>query len=136
MRDIKEFEDIINLPHRQSPDRPKMSNYDRAAQFMPFAALKGYDDEIEEAGRLTGERLELDEDTMSALNDTVRRLQERIQERPRIKVTYFKPDARKEGGEYVQYEGELRRILEVERQLVFVGNKVVKIDDIFGIEIN
>ena len=30
-----------------------MSNYDRAAQFAPFAALTGYDDAVKETARLT-----------------------------------------------------------------------------------
>lgn len=38
-KDIHQYDDIINLPHHQSATRPHMSNYDRAAQFSPFAAL-------------------------------------------------------------------------------------------------
>lgn len=43
------YDDIINLPHRISPTRKKMSNHDRAAQFAPYAALAGYGDAINEA---------------------------------------------------------------------------------------
>lgn len=44
------YEDIINLPHHVSDKHPRMSMYQRAAQFAPFAALgkdsvKGKDDE-------------------------------------------------------------------------------------------
>jgi len=41
-----DYEDIINLPHHQSATRPRMSLYDRAAQFAPFSALSGYADII------------------------------------------------------------------------------------------
>ena len=61
MREIDKYNDIINLPHHQSATRPKMSNYDRAAQFSPFAALKGYEDKIDEAARVVDEKIELDE---------------------------------------------------------------------------
>jgi len=40
------YDDIINLPHKQSSKRAHMSMHDRAAQFVPFAALTGYDDEV------------------------------------------------------------------------------------------
>ena len=51
--DEHQYDDIINLPHHQSATRPHMSNYDRAAQFAPFAALTGYDDAVKETARLT-----------------------------------------------------------------------------------
>ena len=41
-----EYSDIIDRPRWESPVHPHMSLYDRAAQFMPFAALTGYDDMI------------------------------------------------------------------------------------------
>ncbi len=44
-----EYEDISGLPHHVSPKRHHMSNHDRAAQFAPFAALTGFEEEIDEA---------------------------------------------------------------------------------------
>ena len=38
-----------------------MDLYDRAAQFSPFAALTGFEDAIEETGRITIERVENEE---------------------------------------------------------------------------
>lgn len=43
------YDDIINLPHHESKNHPRMSLYQRAAQFAPFAALTGYEDAIREA---------------------------------------------------------------------------------------
>lgn len=45
------YEDIVDLPHHVSKTRPQMPMEKRAAQFAPFAALTGYEDAIEEAGR-------------------------------------------------------------------------------------
>jgi len=42
------YDDIINLEHPTSRKHPRMSRLDRAAQFAPFAALKGYEDVIDE----------------------------------------------------------------------------------------
>lgn len=46
-----DYSDIINLPHYVSKKRTQMSIEQRSAQFAPFAALTGYEDEIEEAGK-------------------------------------------------------------------------------------
>ncbi len=48
------YEDIINLPHHQSSRHAHMTPLARAAQFAPFAALTGFDDDIDEK---TGEKL-------------------------------------------------------------------------------
>ena len=50
---MEKYDDIINLPHHVSKKHPQMSLHDRAAQFAPFAALTGYDEEVKEASRIT-----------------------------------------------------------------------------------
>lgn len=57
-----DYDDIIHLPHHQSPTRPHMSMRERAAQFSPFAALTGYEEAIREAERRSqdGEAAEFD----------------------------------------------------------------------------
>lgn len=45
---MRKYGDIINLPHHQSATRKHMTNYERAAQFAPFAALTGHSDAIDE----------------------------------------------------------------------------------------
>ena len=62
------YDEIINLPHHISKTRPQMPMSDRAAQFAPFAALTGYDSAIKETGRLTDERIDLDEEALTALD--------------------------------------------------------------------
>ena len=49
------YDDIIDMAHHVSKDRPHMSQADRAAQFAPFAALTGHG----EAVRATQERVKL-----------------------------------------------------------------------------
>ena len=86
------YDDIINLPHHTSPQRPRMAMIDRAAQFSPFAALTGYDAAVKETARLTEDRVELDEYEKSALNDRRQLVQERLPDTPVIAITYFVPD--------------------------------------------
>lgn len=55
MQYSKEYDDIINLPHHISKKHPQMSIEARSAQFAPFAALVGYEDEIEEVVKMVNE---------------------------------------------------------------------------------
>ncbi|PST49074.1 hypothetical protein COO72_03850 [Bifidobacterium callitrichos] len=43
LTETRRYDDIIALPHHVSRRHPPMSRRNRAAQFMPFAALTGYD---------------------------------------------------------------------------------------------
>ena len=56
---FEKYKDIINLPHYVSKKHPQMSIEDRAAQFGAFAALTGYEDEIEKMAKISIERREL-----------------------------------------------------------------------------
>ena len=53
------YSDIINLPHYVSKVHPQMKIEARAAQFGAFAALNGYEDEIEEMAKISIEKREL-----------------------------------------------------------------------------
>jgi hypothetical protein len=55
------YEDIINLPHHISKTHPRMSMYDRAAQFAPFAALTGHNERIKETEQNSLMRLDAEE---------------------------------------------------------------------------
>ncbi len=128
------YEDILNLPHHVSKTRPQMSMLDRATQFSPFAALTGYDDAIKETGRLTDEKIEMDEDRKAALDMKQAYLIEMIDEQPEISITYFLPDAKKSGGAYVTVTGNLKRFDEYERLLILTDGKKIPMDDIADIE--
>lgn len=128
------YDDIINLPHHVSKKRPRMPRADRAAQFAPFSALVGYGAALVETARLTDRRIELEEDDRAALDRKQQKLMERIGDRPEIAVTWFVPDARKEGGQYITTVGHLKRIDEVRRVMVLVNRTEIPLDDIFDIE--
>ena len=128
------YDDIINLPHHVSRTRPQMPRADRAAQFAPFSALVGYGAALMETARLTDRRIELEEDDRAALDRKQQELLERIGERPEVAVTWFVPDARKEGGQYITTVGRLKRIDEVRRVMVLVDRTEIPLDDVFDIE--
>ena len=101
------YEDIVNLPHHVSGTRPQMAMEKRAAQFAPFAALTGYDDTIDEAGRLTDVFHEPDEDVLLELNRTLRKAEA---DRSEVTIIWFEPDPKKAGGKYVSSDGVIKKI--------------------------
>lgn len=131
--DIRKYNDIIDLPHHTSSKRARMSISDRAAQFSPFSALNGYDAAIQETGRFTEEKIELDESNKSALNEKLRIIKEHLAEQPEITITYFQPDDRKAGGTYVSVTGYVKKINEYERAVVMMDGMHIFIDQIFDI---
>ena len=127
------YDDMLDLPHRTSPRHPRMSLRDRAAQFAPFSALTGYDDVIDETARLTDGRIELSEDARAVLDVKQKMLQRRIAEQPRVMVVYFVSDQRKAGGSYHSFTGNLLRMDELEREMVFVDGTRIKTADVIEI---
>ncbi|MBW3089065.1 hypothetical protein KIH77_10110 [Bifidobacterium sp. 82T24] len=127
------YDDIIELPHHVSYTRPRMSAHNRAAQFMPFAALNGYDAIIMETARQTQRRVELDVDARQSLDERLRRIAGHEQDHPRIAVTFFMPDPRKDGGVYVTVTDELRRIDQAHRLLRLGNGQTVPLGDIIDI---
>ncbi len=132
MKDL--YEDIINLPHHVSKTRPQMSMIDRAAQFSPFAALTGYDAAIKETGRLTDEKIEMDEEALNILNMKFQLLVDRLADEPEITFTYFKPDERKAGGAYIDVTGKVKKVDDFERLIVMQNGTKMPMDDILNIE--
>ena len=131
---MKNYDDIINLPHHISATRPQMPMSDRAAQFASFAALTGYDSAIKETGRLTDERIELDEEALTALDMKYQILMDAFDDAPEVEITYFKPDERKAGGAYVTATGAVKRVDDFERQITMQDGTKIPMDDILSID--
>ena len=151
------YDAIIDCPHYVSQLRPHMSMIDRAAQFSPFDALEGYSDEIVETGRTTDNRVELSEAQMDELNEKISRLNEICTEAvhgrgagietvlPTVTVSYFVPDkeinrhSKKNGGAYVSFTGQVRRVDMTLRKITFQGansnqHRSIAIADIIDIQ--
>ena len=119
-----QYDDIIHLPHHVSKTRPQMSMLDRAAQFSPFAALTGYEDAIQETGRLTDTKVEIGEEVREELDRKQQYLQDIIADRPEITITYFVPS----------HTGSLKRIDYYERVFVLTDGTKIPLDEIADIE--
>lgn len=128
------YDDIIHLPHHVSANRARMSDWDRAAQFSPFAALTGYEEAIVETGRLTDVREEISETRKEELDRVIHGLLEILDTAPRVRLTYFIPDLSKEGGSYVTREHTLRKVDLYRRELWSTDGERIPMDDIWSIE--
>ncbi len=129
------YDDIINLPHHVSKNHPRMSIYDRSAQFAPFAALTGYDDSIKEASREVDEKIILGIDKIDEISNIIIHLNENIQSHPKVKLTYFVIDNKKDGGRYYDLENEIIKINNEDKYLLFQNKKKIKFSQIIDIEI-
>ena len=132
--DLHNYDDIIDLPHHVSPNRRRMSNLERGAQFSPFAALTGYEAAVEEAARSTDGKKELTEEMKAIIDAKIQAISEHPDAEPEVTITYFKPDERKEGGAYVRVTGAVREIDRIGKTIVLTGNTRIPMEQIREIE--
>lgn len=133
---MDKYDDIINLPHYEPKYHSRMSKYKRSAQFAPFAALVGYDEQVKECSRLTDERLEIDDELKEKINYKLNKINELIKNNPVVEITYFIPDVKKDGGKYITEKGNVKRIDYINRFIKFTDNKKIILDDVIDIKIN
>ena len=114
------YGDIIDLPHWDSPTHPRMSLEDRAAQFAPYSAVVGYGDMVKEEARETGTFAEPSEDEALELEQALYILNRKTEkgEKPVCTISYFVPDAKKEGGETITITERVRRIESTRRKII------------------
>lgn len=105
-------------------DRPKMSRQDRAKQFMPFAALRGFAEAIKEAERETVPRAELYEEEAEVLNRKLHRI------RPGQSVTAV---CYRSGG-YITITGEVSRLDPARRELQ-IAEVRIRFDELRELEL-
>lgn len=126
------YEEILNLPHYVSERHRPMNREARAAQFMPFSALTGYEAAVKEAARNTEKRTELDEAEKERLDRTLQELEQQGTEE--VEVVYFLPDARKSGGEYIRARGRIKRFDRLNQMIFLDGGAGIPMEDILRIE--
>ena len=111
-----------------------MSLYNRAAQFAPFAALTGYEEAIIETARLTAPKVDMMEDNQQLLDRKLALLSRSLREQPTVSITYFQPDKKKTGGQYLTVTGVIKTIRDSERVILMADGKCVSIDTIINID--
>ena len=121
-----DYSDIINKSRPDSLRHRKMSNYERAAQFSPFAALTGYEED--DINRLNEQFILM----RTALDKRTKGLSD---EDCSVTVKYFVKDELKEGGHYEEYSGIVRTIDDYDRILIMQDGKTIRVEDILSVKI-
>lgn len=129
----KDFSDIIHMERPQSK-HPKMSIYDRSAQFSPFAALTGHDDAIQETARLTEKRRILDKEQIQTLNNQLNFLISHLSSKFTITITYFQDDKLKDGGKYISQTSFISKIDTYQRYLLLDTEEKIYFKDLYRID--
>lgn len=130
---MNNYDDIINFPHHVSTRHKPMSIYNRSAQFAPFSALTGYGEEIIETARLTDQKIDIDDGLKSILSDKLNKLNENINKKWTVQITHFVPDKKKNGGEYINTSGIIKKIDLFNDVIILFDKTKIAISDIIGI---
>lgn len=99
-----------------------MGRAERAKQFMPFAALKGYYEALRKKEKIVVEKKELAEEYMAELDLELRQ----VKRNDIITVVYFCKN------EYLQVTGKVTKIDKVYRVLKVVNTRIA-FDDLYSI---
>ena len=99
-----------------------MTREDRAKQFMPFAALKGYPEALAKKEKIVVSKAEISEEYAQMLDQKLRS----VAKNDIITVVYFSD------GEYLKKTGMVSRIDETSRIIKIVNTKIL-FDDIYDI---
>ena len=133
---MNNYDDIINMPHHVSKIRKPMSLQNRSAQFAPFSALTGYDEKVREVARETSKKIELDDGIKLMLNEKLCLIKNDIKLRPKVTITYFVRDNKKENrGRYKTITGNVKVVDEVYKRIILVDNTRIFFDNIIDIKI-
>ena len=117
-----------------SVSHPHMPNIERAAQFSPFAALTGFEGAIEETARLTDDQKDISDSEREKLDAALAGLMRNPDTKVDVKITYFVPDARKDGGEYVTERVRIRRVDTNSREIITTDKRRIAIDMILSLD--
>lgn len=104
--------------------RGGMSRQERAKQFMPFAALKGYEDALRRKEKVTVPKAQLCPERQEELDRILRQ----IQRNDMVTAVYFQE------GEYVRLTGMVSRIDGTARILKIVDTKI-DFEDLYEVEV-
>lgn len=127
------YADIVGLQRPVSPQHLPVPEETRAAQFLSFAALNGFEDAVEETGRWTESRIELDENEKTTVDEMLHLLEENRDAHPQAVITFFVPDTRKKGGRYITVTGAFKRMDEAAQCIQLCSGRSIPLADVLEI---
>ena len=100
--------------------KERMEN--RAKQFIPFSALKGYEEALRAKEKIVVEKIELSEEKKEELDFKI----QQIQKNDIVTVVYFSKE------EYIKVEGMVSR-LDMDAKMLKIVNTKIPFDDIYDL---
>ena len=83
--------------------------------------------------KITADKKELDEYLKAEINNKLNILMSDKKMLKDVEISYFVPDSRKEGGEYVSKKGAVTKV-DNNRKIIIVDNESIDIENIIRIE--
>lgn len=129
------YDDIIDVKWPVPSNRDRMTMEDRAKIFLPFAALKGFEDAIEAKQRIVVEKSELSEDAKEFLDQRITKIKELLEAgaQPIITVVHFVKDPGSNEGQYIKTTGVATK-LNWESRWIKIVNKKIDLNEVYSIE--
>lgn len=140
------YKDIIEQHRPISKRHPPMATADRAKQFSPFAALKGYEEALQLKQKRYTRRIELSEDAKSLLDRKLHILNQWLEngQKPIVTIRYFVPKTVSnpgktvnendiELGSYLEISGAVEKINSEMRSIQISGESLC-IDDVVDLQ--
>ena len=115
MRVEHKYDDIIKLEHHVSKIHPRMSLEARSAQFAPFSAVTGYEDEVSEVARVTENQIEVTDEILNDINKKLRYIKQNPSQQ--VSITFF----------------VVKKIDDIKNIIILNDGKVIRMEDIIEI---
>ena len=97
----------------------------RAVQFMPFAALKGYEESIHDASLYKEEKRQLSQEQQAELNEKICGLQKM----DTVKMECF------QDGRYIHVQGNIKKVDCFNLLIYFMDGRKIDIHQIYSIQV-
>lgn len=128
---IDRYKNIINLNRPVSEKHGCMTRLERAKQFAPFAALKGFDRAINYQNRTCIPQAMLSDERMEHIN----RILQMICTGDVVQITYFRHDGAIQGyGTPITISGQILKINSVDR-ILNIGGCRIPLEDILDVKV-
>lgn len=127
-----DYQDILHKEWRGAVGHRPMPMEERAKIFLPFAALKGYEEAIAEKKRITVEKIDLSEEMKEVLDQQFQEVLRQLEQKqhPMVTVIYFEKDKNRPGeGLYLKLTGMVSR-LDVQSRFIQVVNTKISFENI------
>lgn len=132
-----DYEEMINMKWPQPTVRPRMSLEQRAKIFLPFSALRGYEESLENERRVTVSRSKISDDKKERINKTLSLISDNLENKilTKISAVCFIQDENSDEGIYDEIEGAVNKLRQEESKIIINGQEIL-FDDIFELRID